>query len=134
MKGITHQQMKLIMAHAMISKGKLKRKVTSKARVHAVQLLRFLPMLNSLVHMSNLPSVNFDLMSCILTKVGLRMEPAIIRQSSIKTKYRANKIGTMTDSGCMSRRQSSVNAMLELRVKSSFCSGVSLRQLKGIAC
>lgn len=126
--------MKLMMAQAKISKGRLKRKVTSKASVQAGQLLRFLPMLNSLVHISNLPSVNFDLMSCILTKVGLRMEPAIIRQSSIKTKYKANTIGTITDSGCMSRRQRSVNAMLELRVKSSFYSGVSLRQLKGIAC
>ena len=58
----------------------------------------------------------------------------MIRQSSMKTKYKANTIGRITDSGCMSRRQRSVNAMPELRVKSSFYSGVSLRQLKGIAC
>ena len=108
--------MKLITAHAIISQGRLKKNVTRKAIVQAGQEARFFPMLHSFEHMINLPSYNFDLISCILTKVGYRIEPAIIRQSSIKTRYKATRIGTITESTCIRRRHNIVITMLELRV------------------
>ena len=58
----------------------------------------------------------------------------MMRQSSKKTKYRATRMGTRTDSTWTSSRQTIVKAIVPLRVKSSLCRGVSLRQLKGIAC
>ena len=116
MKGITHQQMKLITAHTTISQGRLNKNVIRKARVHAGQQARFFPMLHSFEHMINLPSYNFDLISYILTKLGFRIEPAIIRQSSIKTRYKATRIGTMIESTCIRRKQIIVIPMLELSV------------------